>query len=361
MKVLFFTNTPAHVHLYRHAVDRLADRGHDVLVAARDYGCTLDLLDYHDVPYETYGGVDTSKLSLLRELPGHYAAAFRIGRRFDPDLVFGMGGYAAHTAAVTRTPAVLVVDSEPTTLDHLVSRPFARLILTPHAFEKDLGPKHVRFRGFKETAYLHPDVFEPTTDVRDHLGVGADEPYAVVRLNAFGSHHDVGEGGFTPAQRRELIDRLSAEATVFVSDEGDDLDTAEVDARPFSLHPARFHDALAGANLVVADTQTVVTEAALLGTPAIRSNSFVGEDDMGNFKELAAQDLVRNVESFDRVRELAPDLVTEAANERWQRRREEYLSGLVNLTDLITSVAENRGTVETPGGDAAVLTPGRTA
>ena len=38
--------------------------------------------------------------------------------------------------------------------------------------------------------------------------------------------------------------------------------------------------------MVVADTQTIVTEAAVLGTPAIRYNSFAGENDMGNFVEL---------------------------------------------------------------------------
>jgi hypothetical protein len=361
MRILVFTNTPAHVHLYKHAVDRLQRRGHEVLVLARDYGCTLALLEYHELPYTCYGTCETTKRSLFRELPRHYGSAFRAAWRFDPDLVFGMGGYAAHTGAVTRTPVVLLLDSEPTSLDHLVSRPFARLLLTPHAFEKDLGRKHVRFRGFKETAYLHPSVFEQDDDVRDHLGVDEDEPYAIVRFNAFGSHHDIGQGGFTPAQRRDLVERLAEDVTVFVSDEGDDVDVASLDAHPFDLHPARLHDALAAANLLVADTQTIVTEAALLGTPAVRSNSFVGENDMGNFKALAEADLVRNVGSFERVKTVAPDLATPDANERWEARRDDYVSDLVNLTDLITTVAENGGTVPSMPNESGLLTPASTS
>jgi hypothetical protein len=349
MRYAFFTNTPAHVHLYKHAVRALEAEGHDVLVLGRDYGCTEALLDAYDLPYVVYGSCETSKLSLFSRLPGHYATIARTVREFDPDLLFGMGGYAAHAGLVSRTPVVLILDSEPTSLDHAVSRPFARAILTPHAFEKELGSNHYRFRGFKETAYLHPDVFEADPSIRDRLGVGPDEPYAIVRFNAFGSHHDVGQGGFTPDQRRTLLDRLSDDATVFVSDEGDDLAVGSLgdDVRPYDLHPARLHDALAEARLLVADTQTMVTEAAMLATPAVRSNSFVGDDDMGNFLELESEGLVRNVGAFDEVVETATDLLADAdAPARWARRRDDYVADVVNLTDVITAVATAEGAVD---------------
>jgi hypothetical protein len=360
-KFLFFTNTPAHVHVYKGLVRRLRDDGHDVLVLARDYGCTVALLEYYDLPHRVYGTLDTTKWSLARQLPSHYYNIVRHAREFDPDCIFGRGSYAAHAGAVTGAATVLVVDSETDTLDHAVSRPFARAILTPHVFGKDLGPRHYRFRGFKECAYLHPETFTPSGDVREKLGVADDERFALVRLNAFGSHHDVGQSGFSPGDRRRLIEELSEDVTVFVSDEGDDVDVASLDAHPFDLHPARLHDALAAANLLVADTQTIVTEAALLGTPAVRSNSFVGENDMGNFKALAEADLVRNVGSFERVKTVAPDLATPDANERWEARRDDYVSDLVNLTDLITTVAENGGTVPSMPNESELLTPASTS
>lgn len=347
MRYLFFTNTPAHVHLYRNAVGELRERGHEVQVLARDYGCTLALLEYYDLPHEVYGELDTTKFSLARQLPVHYANLVRKARAFDPDRVFGMGGYAAHAGLATGASVVLVTDSETTHLDHAVSRPFADAFLTPHTFEKDLGDKHRVFRGFKESAYLHPDVFESDPGVRADLGVGPDEDYAIVRLNAFGSHHDVGEEGFTPEQRRRLLEELADEATVFVSDEGGDLDFSRVPARPYDLHPARIHDALAEASLLVADTQTMVTEAALLGTPAIRSNSFVGEDDMGNFHELERAELVYNLESFGRVLETATDLLArEGVADEWARKREAFVADTVNLTDLVVRIATDPTTLE---------------
>jgi hypothetical protein len=350
-KFLFLTNTPAHVHVYKGLVRRLRDDGHDVLVLARDYGCTVALLEYYDLPHRVYGTLDTTKWSLVRELPRHYYTIVRYAREFDPDCIFGRGSYAAHTGAITGTPTVLVVDSETDTLDHAISKPFARAILTPHVFGKDLGPRHYRFRGFKECAYLHPEVFTPAGDVRERLGVAEDERFALVRLNAFGSHHDVGQSGFSPGDRRRLIEELSDDVTVFVSDEGGRLDFDDLDAEPYDLHPALMHDALAEASLLVADTQTMVAEAALIGTPAIRSNSFVGGTDMRNFVELEAADLILNHADFDAVVESAHDLLADPdAEDRWERRAHDYLSEMVNLTDLLVEVAYNRGEVSSVAG-----------
>ena len=347
MHYLFFTNTPAHVHLYKHVVSRLQARGHETSILARDYGCTLALLDWEGLSYTVYGRCGTDRRSLFTRLPGHYYRIARAVRRLDPDLLFGMGAYGAHAGLLSGTPSVLVLDSEPTSLDHAISTPFARAILTPTAFRKDLGARHYTFQGFKESAYLHPDVFEADPAVRADLGVGSEERYVVLRLNAFGSHHDLGEGGFTPEKRRPLIEALAEDATVFVSDEDGSMDFDSLPARRFDLHPARLHDALAEASLLVADTQTMVTEAALLGTPAIRSNSFVGEDDMGNFRELADAGLVVNLADADEVAPTAKRLLSDPGTRAtWRRRCEDYVAGTVDVSSVLVQVAESAAAVE---------------
>jgi predicted glycosyltransferase len=182
-------------------------------------------------------------------------------------------------------------------------------------------------------------VYSPSP-VRADLGLDPDERFAIVRLNAFGSHHDVSQEGFTRGARGRLVERLAEHATVLVSDEAGDASMADLPARHFDLHPARMHDALSAADLLVADTQTMVTEAALLGTPAVRSNSFVGEADMGNFLELEAAGLVRNCRNPDDAIEVAAELLSDpGTNEVWERRRSEYVEDLVNLTRVLVDVA----------------------
>ncbi|SMO54033.1 DUF354 domain-containing protein [Halorubrum cibi] len=350
MRFVFFTNTPAHVHLYKHAVDRLQRAGHEVFVLGRDYGCTVALLERYELPYRLYGSCGTTKGSVFRNLPRHYANLVPAVRSFDPDVIFGVGAYAAHAGLASGTPAVLILDSEPTSIDHAISRPFAAALLTPHAFRKDLGKKHYQFHGFCEAAYLHPDVYRPNPGIRDELGLEADEEFVLLRFNAFGSHHDVGQSGFTPDQRRRLIETFAEHATVFVSDEGGTRDSDSLPAREFDVHPALLHDALSAARLVVTDTQTVCTEAALLGTPVIRSNSFVGDDDMGNFRELERQGLVVNTDEFEEVLATGTGVLRdEAVGVEWRRRRNEYVGGLVNLTDVIVAVAEAGGAAAVSG------------
>lgn len=342
MRYLIFANTPAHVHLYKNLVGELRSEDHDVLVLGRAYGCTEELLSYYDLPYEIYGGQAPSFRSLVTNVPRQFATILRRVRAYDPDVIFGRGSYAAFGGAVSRTKTILVLDSTPYNVGPVVSSKFVHRVLTPESYGRRLGRHHHRFQGFKECAYLHPEVYTPDSSVRDDLGVDETEPYAVVRFNAYDSIHDVGLGTGPTSNRVTLLDRLADHATVFVSDESETLDLSNLDVRPFDLHPARIHDALAGAHLVVTDTGTIATEGALLGTPAIR---FVDDDEpaMGEFEELEANDLLIQHSTLEGVLADARSILeTETAQRRWQHRKDQYLSSKPNLTQSLLDVA--RGT-----------------
>ncbi|NKE37594.1 DUF354 domain-containing protein [Natronococcus sp. JC468] len=349
MRILVFANTPAHVHLYRHAVARLERAGHDVLVLTREYACTTDLLEFFGMPYRVYGdhGTDAySRPQFARELGGQFGTIVREAVRFRPDVVFGRGPYAALAGTVTRAPTVLVLDDEPGDFNHVVSRPFADCILSPAVTRRDLGPDHYTFEGFKECAYLHPDVFEPDGRIREYLDVGPDEPYVLLRFNALDALHDADLEGFSREQRRDLIERLSEDATVFVSDEGGEMELRDTPARPYGLHPALIHDAMAEASLLVADTGTMATEAALLGTPAFR---YRGTDDheYGEFAELERAGLAEQFDAYEALRDRSLEILADGeAATRWQRRRRAYVGELVNLTELLVDVATARGSLE---------------
>jgi uncharacterized protein len=86
--------------------------------------------------------------------------------------------------------------------------------------------------------------------------------------------HDLGEGGLPAAAKRALIDKLRARGRVFLSSE--DKLPDELLPLKFPLAPDRLHDALAFADLLVGDSQTVAAEAAVLGTPSLRVSSWTG-------------------------------------------------------------------------------------
>jgi len=102
------------------------------------------------------------------------------------------------------------------------------------------------------------------------------------------------------------------------------------------------HDALSFADLVVSDTQTIITESALLGTPAIRSNSFVGEDnDLGYLVEFAELGLIHNVSEFDRALEIALEIATGEREGLPKDKLQEYIDRSDNPTELIVAIVES--------------------
>ena len=103
---------------------------------------------------------------------------------------------------------------------------------------------------------------------------------------------------------------------------------------------------MAEAELLVADTGTMATEAALLGTPAFR---YRGTDDheYGEFQALERAGLAEQFDTYEGVRDRSLEvLADDGVADRWARRRREYVGDLVNLTDLLVDVAESRGAVE---------------
>ncbi len=103
---------------------------------------------------------------------------------------------------------------------------------------------------------------------------------------------------------------------------------------------------MAEASLLVADTGTMVNEAALLGTPALR---YRGTDDheYGEFRELERVGLAEQFDEYEAIRDRSLELVAdETASDRWATRRREYVGDLVNLTDLLVDVAQAGGSLE---------------
>ena len=117
---------------------------------------------------------------------------------------------------------------------------------------------------------------EPGTRSPDPGGTAivTGERYFIVRFVAMVASHDLGEGGLPVAAKRALIDKLSARGRVFLSSE--DQLPPELLPLKFPLPPDRLHDALAFADLLVGDSQTVAAEAAVLGTPSLRVSSWTG-------------------------------------------------------------------------------------
>lgn len=339
MKYLFELNHPKHYYQFKYVMAKLKEDGNDVKVVARDKDVLLNVLQQEHVDYELFG--HHSK-KMFWKVFGTIPILFKYGsmmRRYDPDVVVSKASfYAVLLARVQGRKSVIFPDSEVVKVTNKYVVPLATKVITPETFGLDYGKKHMRIKGLFEDCYLSPGVFTPDETVLEKYGM--QRPYALFRFVGWFANHDVGNEGFSLEQKIQLVKEVEKYMKVYVSSEKtlpDELSHCQLPA-PASL----IHHVLAFADLYLGDSQTMATESALLGTPAIRSNSFVGDNDMTNFKVLENKyGLLKNIASFEEVEHTAIDFAQQSRKEEWMEKRKEYYAITGDFNQQIVYILEN--------------------
>ncbi|MBR1369942.1 hypothetical protein RJ53_10825 [Methanocalculus chunghsingensis] len=346
MRIGIFANTPAQVHFYRNIIKMLKERGHETVLLARDYGETIDLLKEEGMSYYLFSTSPKSKLGKILSFPLDVLKASIHLKKSKVDLVTGFGAYDAYASALLRIPSIVFTDSEFTvnnksyTIQYTLSKPFINVIITPYAFTQNLGVNQMRVNSYKELAYLHPNYYHQSETIHDLLDVPRGAEYSILRFNAFDAVHDLGIGGFDTNAKIEIVNVLKQFGPVFISAEGS---IPEV-LKPYVLQAPkkRIHDILYHAKLLVTDTQTLATEAALLGTPTIRCNQFAGRNDMSNFVELEEKyHMMFNFNNATEAIKKAKELMQSTGlKEEWREKRKKLLSEKIDITKYMVSFLE---------------------
>ncbi len=343
MKIVIFTDTPAQVHEFRNVARELQHRGHQVRILARQYESTTALLDAYDIPYQVYGTARKAGYGRLLEFIPYVWKAYRLSRKFHPDIVVGTCITQVYTAKLLRKPSIIFTDTETPSLEHFLLKPFVTAIYTPLSFRKDMGKKHFRYDGFKELAYLHPDYYQPDDSIYDLLGIARDQRYVILRTNPFDAFHDIGVSGFSQDDIRHLIQDISPYARVFIS--SDTRLEPDLEQYAIGIPPHRMHDAEFYADLLIADTGTMITEAALLGTPAIHCSGFVARKSIGNLVDLEEKfQLTFNYSQPDQAIAKARELIQQPdLKKTWQKKRQKLLEEKIDVLQFIVERIERYG------------------
>jgi len=266
VRVLIDLLHPAHVHFFRGFREEMLERGHQVLVTARDKDVTTRLLDELAIPHRLLSKQKTGLLGLGVELVSRTRRLWQVVRGFRPDVLTGiMGASIAPLGRLTRIPAVVFYDTEIARLTNSWVYPLAKTVCTPDSYQGKVRGRHVTYAGYHELAYLHPDRFSPDQSRLESYGLSP--PYTILRVVSWDASHDLGDAGLSGDQMTAIVDRLLEHGRVAISAEG---------SLPQHLEPYRIsgpasdlHHAMAFADVFVSESRTMASEAALLGTPSI--------------------------------------------------------------------------------------------
>jgi predicted glycosyltransferase len=345
--VLFDVGHPAQVHLFRNAIADLDARGHRTFVTSREKEVTTQLLDAYGIPHTSLSTRGDSFPELLVELATREVRLYAVARAFQPDVIVSrLGPVPAHVSKLVGCRNVAINDTHVDSsmirrLYHAVTLPFVDTVCAPESFELSIDDRKRRPLDFQELAYLHPDYFEPDPAVLEEHGVDPTGRFFLLRIAGWDAYHDVGYAGLSPDAVDELVSVLSAHGTVYISAENDL--PPELAAYALPTDPEDIHHVLHYADLYVGDSGTMSTEAAVLGTPAIRTNTMVGDGDENVFRELEDRyGLLRSfADETQAIRAVEQVLSQEIDPVDWRHRRERLLADQPNVTDrMVETILE---------------------
>lgn len=349
MRVFITIQHPAHVHFFRNTIERLQAADHNVHVFARDRPMALALLNSYGIDHEVLTGRFDSRAKMVLGQLMFEVKLFRRVRRLDPDVLVAIGGLEiAHASILSDVRTIIFTDTESATVTNTLAFPFADRICTPDCYEDDIGSKQLRYPGYHELAYLHPNRFEPDPGVLSETGLDPDDRFVVLRLVDWNAVHDVGESGFSDlGSVVESFEETGAQ--VFITAEGELPDGVERCRLP--VEPHRIHHLLYYADLFIGEGATMAAESAVLGTPGV----FVSTIRHGYTTELEERyGLLRNFSGPDRQSEAVKagiDIVDGYDQELWNRRRAEMLADKIDTTEFILQQL-TEGTAYQAGADS---------
>lgn len=329
--ILIDMGHPSDIHLFRNAARVWMKAGHHVHYTVLDREMLVELSQKQGLSYDVVYRRKQGRLWLLHEVPTRIWRTWKVAQRENIDLFVGVPSPTLGIPAfLTRKPYLAMTDTEPAHHQLAPVLPFISILLTPHVYYHDVGKKQHRYRGYKEHAYLRPEIFTPDPSVLSQLGIQPGETYFVVRFVAWNATHDIGEHGLTMADKRAVIAILAQYGKIIISAE-DDV-PHEFRHHIVDYPSDRMHDLLAFAAMYIGEGNTMASEAAVLGTPSIRANTM----DLGYCRDLQQRGLMFQLLDgkaiIDKIKAI---MASDHCEDTFGERRANMLAQSVSVTDII--------------------------
>lgn len=351
MKFLIAVNHPAQYHLFKLAYASLINRGHAVVFVIKDKDILAELMNNEGVHYHKLlkKRVGKNKATILLngfiDIINQGLALFKFVKKYKPDVMFGTDYSITHVGKLTGIPTI-VFNEDDFNINKFfckLSYPWASCIISPAVC--DVGKynyKKINYDGYQKLAYLHPNVFQPDKSIINKY-LDINNTYFLIRLVSFSAGHDIEmkHGGINEQVLREIINKLEKHGNVYISSEAKIPEQFLKYKLPIDV--IDIHHLMAFASLIIADSQSMIVEASMLGTPSIRFNSFVG-------KISVLEELQNTYELTTGISNNRPDLLMEKITTLLQNKKREteyrfkrnkMLSHKIDVSGFITWFVEN--------------------
>ena len=343
MRILVDMGHPTDVNLFRNVIWKLERRAHSIRIAARNKENVTDVLDGYNFEYDLgmhYKRLFAKAFGVIR----NDFWLYKVSKKFKPDIFISSGSpYSAQVSKIFRKPHIAFTNTERANLAIRLMLPFTDVVCTPSCFKRDLGPKQIRFNGYYELAYLHPNHFKPNPAVLEKLNLDKNDRYILLRFSSLTSHHDIGVKGFDFKSRKEMLEfikKIEKYGQVFLTSEIK-LDR-ELEKYRVKVPTTDFHSFVYFATMYIGEGAKTASEAAILGVPSI----YVSTTRRGYLDELEEKyGLAFTISNIDNALKKALELLEDKdIKSKWQSKREKMLSEKIDTARFMVEFIEKYAT-----------------
>lgn len=285
MNILIDIGHPGHVHLLHPLAEELKRRGHRVFYSVRDIPVAKRLMEHYGMtPWIDLGGKRDSLVGKAFTVLQQDCRILRFVQKNHIDIGLSSGLVLSQVSRLTKMRSFVFDDdddeAEPLSVKY--EHPLSDVVFTPDCIIRKT-PRAIYYPGTHELAYLHPRRFMPDPTVLQHAGIRDGERFFIMRFVALKGHHDVGQQGLTRDQKQQLVDVLKPHGRVIITSER--AIEPEFESYRLPVPPEEMHSLMAYSSMFVGDSQTMTSEAAVLGVPALKCNTFAGRLSVPNMLE----------------------------------------------------------------------------
>lgn len=287
MKILIAINHPSHYHMFKNSYRIFKQNGNDTVFVIKDKDIIENLLKEDNIEYIKINKkrVGKSKMSIILlgvvDLIFQDLNLFKFVRKFKPDIMLGTDYSISHIGKLLKTPS-LVFNEDDFEINKFFCKlayPLCSYIIAPEITNvgryKD---KKIGYNSFQKLAFLHPNKFTPNIDILNKYDKNFEKPYVLIRLVNFKAGHDIEmkHQGINIDILKKVIKIIeNNKREVFISSESNLSN--KFDKYKLNIKFTDIHHIMSYADLIIADSQSMIVESAILGVPNIRFNSFVGK------------------------------------------------------------------------------------
>jgi len=321
---------------------QLSAESHSIFISARNKDITHSLLTHYNYTFITRGsGGQSFAGKIFYTLKASVLLTYQC-HKYNPDLLISFASpYLSLASLFTGIPHISLDDTENDAFTWRVYSPFAHHIITPASFPLKSSKKQIRFPGNFELAYLHPNWFNPDHSILDRLELLPDDSYVIVRFVSHTATHDLFTKKHSYLSKVDFVGELSKFGKVFISSEI----PLEIELEPFRfpLSPVEMHHAMAFASLVIGESATMASEAAVLGIPSVFfdpvGRCYTREEEEKYGLVFRIDCTPEGIEKgLNKAIEL---LTTPGIKESWQIKRKNILDNSIDVTEFLVWFIEN--------------------